>query len=276
MAVPCIQVEKCEKCLNYYPTKSVHQCMLLAVQEPRRFKKILPAEKKESPIKILSDDDYDDDDDDGDQTKVKDSVNDFNSTSCLINAIKVRRPLFDHTMSLSERSESIKNKLWIEVYNELQGQVSINELKKKWKYLKEKYVRERQKLKKCGLKGGRKTKWLHYVQLSFLEEIIIQCHVKKTTSNLNLDKYSEDSPQNVTTAKKQIKKERNDNNLQRHLLNEHKMARSTLQTEVIEEPNDSDVAFGKYLVALMKDLPNKKRKTLQCQFIESVVTAQDL
>lgn len=59
---------------------------------------------------------------DEDQNK----VNDFNSTLCLINAIKARRPLFDHTIPLSERCESIKNKLWNEVYDELQGRDILN------------------------------------------------------------------------------------------------------------------------------------------------------
>jgi len=59
------------------------------------------------------------------------------------------------------------------------------------------------------------------------------------------------------------------------LLNEHKISRPTLPTEINEEPHDTDVAFGKYIVALMKDIPIKKRKKLQYQFIESVISAQD-
>ncbi|XP_060873144.1 uncharacterized protein LOC132946994 isoform X2 [Metopolophium dirhodum] len=202
MAIPCIQVEKCEKCLNYYPIKSVHQCMPVTVEEPRKLKKILPAvcigDKVQSFINLS--------DCDGDQNKVNDRINDFNSTLCLINAIKARRPLFDHTIPLSERCESIKNKLWNEVYDELQGQVTTDELKKKWKYLKEKYVRERQKAKKSDPKGGRRIKWLHYVQLSFLEEVVTQSH-DKNNLDLNLDNHSEDSPQSLTTARKQKRKE---------------------------------------------------------------------
>lgn len=57
------------------------------------------------------------DDDVGDN-----KVNDFNFTSSLISAIKVRRPLFDHRMVSSKKSELIKNKLWNEVYTELQGE----------------------------------------------------------------------------------------------------------------------------------------------------------
>jgi len=49
----------------------------------------------------------------------------------------------------------------------------------------------------------------------------------------------------------------------------------TLPTELNEEPHDSDVAFGKYIVALMKDIPIKKRKKLQYQFIATIISAQD-
>lgn len=41
--------------------------------------------------------------------------------SNLISAIEVCRPLYDHRLSLSKRSEAIKNKLWNEIYVELQG-----------------------------------------------------------------------------------------------------------------------------------------------------------
>jgi len=87
-----------------------------------KLKKILPAVcigDKVQPFINLSD--YD-----GDQNKVNDRITDFNSTLCLINAIKARRPLYDHRIPLSERCESIKNKLWNEVYDELQGRDILN------------------------------------------------------------------------------------------------------------------------------------------------------
>jgi len=59
------------------------------------------------------------------------------------------------------------------------------------------------------------------------------------------------------------------------LLNEHKISRPTLPTELNEKLYDSDVAFGKYIVALMKDIPIKKRRKLQHQLIASVIFAQD-
>jgi len=56
------------------------------------------------------------------------------------------------------------------------------------------------------------------------------------------------------------------------LLSEHKIPRPA---ELNEDSLDLDVAFGNYLVALMKDLPKKKRKKFQCQFIAHVISAQD-
>lgn len=53
------------------------------------------------------------------------------------------------------------------------------------------------------------------------------------------------------------------------------MPKPTLSAELNEVPLDPDIAFGNYLVALMKDLPIKKRKKFQCQFIASVISAQE-
>lgn len=51
------------------------------------------------------------------------------------------------------------------------------------------------------------------------------------------------------------------------------MPSPVLSAELNEDQRDFDAAFGNYLMALMKDLPIKKRKMLQSQFIASVVTA---
>lgn len=57
------------------------------------------------------------------------------------------------------------------------------------------------------------------------------------------------------------------------MLNESKILSPT---ELNEDPIDpADVAFGKYLVALMKDLPKEKRKMFQSQIIAYVISAQE-
>jgi len=59
------------------------------------------------------------------------------------------------------------------------------------------------------------------------------------------------------------------------LPNEHQISKPALSTAVNEDLSDPDIAFGNYLLALMKELPIQKRKKLQSQFIASVITAQD-
>jgi len=51
------------------------------------------------------------------------------------------------------------------------------------------------------------------------------------------------------------------------------MPKPALFAELNEDPLDPDITFGNYLVAIMKDLPIKKRKQFQCQFITSVLSA---
>jgi len=87
-----------------------------------KLKKILPAVCIGDKVQpIINVNDYD-----KHQHKVNDRITDFSSTLCLIKAIKIRRPLYDHRIPLSERCESIKNKLWKEVYDELQGRDILN------------------------------------------------------------------------------------------------------------------------------------------------------
>lgn len=64
-----------------------------------------------------------------------------------------------------------------------------------------------------------------------------------------------------------------DDDFQRDLLNELKMSRPKLPEP--NEEHDPDVAFGNYLVSLMKEVPKQIRKKLQCEIIQIVINAQD-
>lgn len=57
---------------------------------------------------------------------VKKQTMKINTTSCLISAIEVRRPLYDHRLQLTKRTEAIKTKLWNEIYVELKGRLKIS------------------------------------------------------------------------------------------------------------------------------------------------------
>ncbi|KAL5236532.1 hypothetical protein ACI65C_003942 [Semiaphis heraclei] len=72
-----------------------------------------------------------------------DDDNEFYSR--LIAEVNERNPLWDHRLPLAARYEPIKQNLWNEIYVALNGIYSIDVLKKKWKYLREKFVREKRK-----------------------------------------------------------------------------------------------------------------------------------
>lgn len=51
------------------------------------------------------------------------------------------------------------------------------------------------------------------------------------------------------------------------------MSRSILSE--LNEEHDPDVAFGNYLVLLIKEIPKKIRKKLQCEITQIVINAQE-
>ncbi|XP_060871168.1 uncharacterized protein LOC132945439, partial [Metopolophium dirhodum] len=88
-------------------------------------------QEEQSDTSSLSENNSDDDD------------NEFYTN--LITEVNERNPLWDHRLPMSARYEPIKQNLWNEIYVALKGIYPIDVLKKKWKYLREKYVREKRK-----------------------------------------------------------------------------------------------------------------------------------
>ncbi|KAF5272525.1 hypothetical protein FQA39_LY07849 [Lamprigera yunnana] len=83
-----------------------------------------------------------------------------------------KRPaLYNEKLPLIERSRSIKKALELEVYSDLQGEMSIEDIRKKWNYLKKEYRKQHSQLWKY-LRSGisleeataiiGKPLWKHY------------------------------------------------------------------------------------------------------------------
>jgi len=51
------------------------------------------------------------------------------------------------------------------------GKFSILNLKKSWKYIREKYTREK-RLGVSGCEGGKKKEWVHFKNLKFLDDVL--------------------------------------------------------------------------------------------------------
>ncbi|CAI6363325.1 unnamed protein product [Macrosiphum euphorbiae] len=178
--------------------------------------------------------------------------------SKLIIAVRERHPLWDHRIPMSNRYESIKQKLWDEIYVELNGAYSLDTIKKKWKYLREKYVR--QKKKPASGAGGKKKNWCHTNELQFLDDVIMNNN--KTTSNINLPS---DEPR--TKASKRS----NNDSIEESILNELRQSRPILPLST-ESKADEEKHFGNYLVSLIKNIPKKKKMALQAEIINRVIS----
>ncbi|KAF0719320.1 MADF domain-containing protein [Aphis craccivora] len=126
--------KKIEHKMSSYPKPSTSKPSLLS-----DFLTEIESEELNIPPSNLSENTSDDDD------------NEFYSS--LIAEVNERNPLWDHRLPMAARYEPIKQNLWNEIYVALNGIYSIDVLKKKWKYLREKFVREKKNLQVVLLEG---------------------------------------------------------------------------------------------------------------------------
>lgn len=101
----------------------------------------------------------------------------------LILEVQSRPPLWNFTLPLQERSKLIKNKLWIEVSNELKGSFTPDGAQKKFKNLVDTF-RNIIRNEKCPSGAARPnncgSKWSHYHNMHFLRDYLTP---KQTISN---------------------------------------------------------------------------------------------
>ncbi|CAH1103036.1 unnamed protein product [Psylliodes chrysocephalus] len=86
-------------------------------------------------------------------------------------AIQARPALWDHTLPLKERGKDIREHFWREVYEEMDGLIPLNQMEKKWKNLKDTFLKHLKTYKPSGAGADEKKKWKHYDSLSFLTDI---------------------------------------------------------------------------------------------------------
>ncbi|KAF5271244.1 hypothetical protein FQR65_LT17671 [Abscondita terminalis] len=92
----------------------------------------------------------------------------------LIGKIQNMPALWDSRLPLELRSKSIKDKLWLEIFNCLEGQFSIDIIQKKWRYLRDTYLKTKTDLETYIPSGSGRTKtkkiWKYYDALKFLSD----------------------------------------------------------------------------------------------------------
>ncbi|CAG9825743.1 unnamed protein product [Phaedon cochleariae] len=91
----------------------------------------------------------------------------------LIASVADRRPLWDHKMPLTERSKTVRDKLWVEIKAELNNDWTLELIQKKWKSLRDRYFRihneEEYVPSGNGAKANKPT-WKYFHLLKFLSD----------------------------------------------------------------------------------------------------------
>ncbi|CAH0561721.1 unnamed protein product [Brassicogethes aeneus] len=88
----------------------------------------------------------------------------------LIEAVQARPALWDHTLPLKYRGRDLKEKLWKEVHKEINGALPLEYLDKKWRNLRDTFLRYSKKLTPSGPGRDDKKKWKYFDILFFLSE----------------------------------------------------------------------------------------------------------
>ncbi|XP_019889701.2 uncharacterized protein LOC105286854 [Ooceraea biroi] len=112
-----------------------------------------------------------------------------NVDELLIEAVRSKPGLYDFRVPASTRTMLRKNALWVEVSNILQGSLSPEEAKARWKYLRDNYIKTRKKVKAYIPSGSaapctvteKKSKYQYYELMKFLDNSL---QTRPTVSSL--------------------------------------------------------------------------------------------
>lgn len=103
-----------------------------------------------------------------------------------------RPPLWDSRLSIKARSKTIRDNLWLEIWDEF-GQnpdFPVDCLIKKWRNLRDTYVRLKGEYTPSGSAAKKKKKWEYFELMSFLNDSI---KFRPTVSNVKLTPQSSTS-----------------------------------------------------------------------------------
>ncbi|XP_050314863.1 uncharacterized protein LOC126749222 [Anthonomus grandis grandis] len=107
----------------------------------------------------------------------------------LISCVQARPPLWDSRLDLKERSKTIRDNMWLEIYKEFgeNPNFSLDFLQKKWRNLRDTYVRIKGEYLPSGSGAKRKRKWEYFDNMSFLNDTL---SFRPTVSNVPLPRES--------------------------------------------------------------------------------------
>lgn len=96
----------------------------------------------------------------------------------IIKLVQDRPPLYNSKLPISQRSQAKKGSLWLEIHNLLGGRMSVEDLQKRWRYLRDRYTKAKRKMLEYKPSGSGATTrtdpgFNYYDLLKFLDDGII-------------------------------------------------------------------------------------------------------
>lgn len=124
----------------------------------------------------------------------------------LIAEVQKRRELWDHTLPISTRSREVIASHWEAISKQLNGILTPFIASKKWRYLRDSYMRIRneQLKKRSGSAAPKPIKWKWYNYMQFLNDTQ---DFRSTTSNVSSNEINESDVEDTRSTCKRRKKD---------------------------------------------------------------------
>ncbi|XP_018566617.1 uncharacterized protein LOC108907431 [Anoplophora glabripennis] len=203
-----------------------------------------------------------------------------NFDEAIIAMVAERRALYDFKLPLNQRTKAKKEDLWKEISNNLGG-VGILQIKQRWKYLRDSFVRAKKKVKEYRPSGSAGVlpvdpKFKHYDLMQFLDDdaahnktyssvpSVLQPQASLTTNNT--EDMLNHSSSSSTSAKKRKAEE-----------SEINAKVLEIFSEAVTSPKQMSGLDG-FLISLgeaLGKLPYRKRAQLEITFLQMAFDAEN-
>ncbi|RLU19428.1 hypothetical protein DMN91_007985 [Ooceraea biroi] len=199
----------------------------------------------------------------------------------LIELVRTRRGLWDHSIPITERTRLKKESLWQEIVNAFDGSLSMETVKQRWKHLRDSYIKARKKMQGyvrsgSGAESGHplRSSFAHYEEMRFLDDTVkttptvssVQ-HLLEANSSHVEDMQVDMTAENSTDLDDSIQ------DVQRQAEIENKFL--SIIDEVSSKKRDVVDSFLDQLGDILRRLSYVRRRNLQRRLMDIAIEEED-
>lgn len=191
--------------------------------------------------------------------------NQTNLEELFIALVAEKRPLWDHTLDLVDRSKSIRDQLWKDIHENLNCAWPLESLPKKWKSLRDRFFKIKHEMEYLPSGSSSSTKkiitWKYYEMLQFL------CDVNVPRSTVGSGKENKEI-NIIQSGKKNPSMKRKEREIDEEIL---AIIKSPPQIPN-SPPQVNPVCLR--LSEILSNLPIEKRAKLEIEFLQKAWSVQ--